>query len=345
MSGAIEAAADRLLAGTPGSEVLAELRNTFLTANSFSGALSEVRKAVLRRNERPEGYEDEAGMLTLMAFVSSSTLEARAIHAFLEAPLIEQYRIQREHAVQATWSAGVEAALANIRLLPATMDTFHLTRDETITLKRKREAATLQRNASLLIVPDFAKLLATATEMLRTASVQDSFSRLILPLLLVSGRRLTEVCSPASTFVALPDRPHHATFGGALKKRGRAPTFTIPLLVPYTLFASALTILREKQGPEIAGLTNVQLKRRFQPNCHRDLHERNGLPGMPKCRVHDLRGTYAAAVNLLFDCPHSINYTSMQVLCHDHLYESLSYTHVRLEGYDALENSLGSLGV
>ena len=57
----------------------------------------------------------------------------------------------------------------------------------------------------------------------------------MLPLLLVSGRRLTEIASPRSTFTPVP-HTHAAAFAGALKKRGRTPTFIIPLLVPPLLY-------------------------------------------------------------------------------------------------------------
>ena len=220
------------------------------------------------------------------------------------------------------------------------MQGFHLPTADTKSLKRKREEAQLQRNAHLLVVPGFASILTNATEALRRASPSTSFSMLIPPLLLVSGRRLTEICSPRSVF-APTSSEYHAQFQGALKKKGRTPTFVIPLLVPYELFASALAVLRQKQANTVSELDNRRIKTRYQANAARGLQ--NALPGMPACKLHDLRATYASAVNLLFRCPHSINYTTCKSLCHDHLYESLSYSHVRLEGVGDLAGSLGAL--
>ena len=69
----------------------------------------------------------------------------------------------------------------------------------------------------------------------------------------------------------------------------------------------------------------------------------NGLPSMPRCHIHDLRAIYASAVYTMYDCPHSLAYTTMRVLCHDHIEESLSYGHVRLLNVGELAGSLGAL--
>jgi hypothetical protein len=90
---------------------------------------------------------------------------------------------------------------------------FKLSREEVLTLKRKSEQAVILKNESLIIVRDFAALLHAATCALRSATPQCSYSRLILPLLLVSGRRLTEICSPRSIFTPMPDE-HYAAFQG-----------------------------------------------------------------------------------------------------------------------------------
>ena len=100
-----------------------------------------------------------------------------------------------------------------------------------------------------------------------------------MPLLLVSGRRLTEICSPRSAFTAVAGRPHHAVFEGALKKRGHTPAFAIPLLVPFEMFHGALRILRQKQGDGVAAMTNAAIKTRYQPTVSRELAA--ALPDMP----------------------------------------------------------------
>ena len=48
-------------------------------------------------------------------------------------------------------------------------------------------------------------------------------------------------------------------------------------------------------------------------------------------------------VSLRASLPLSLAYTTMRALCHDHLSESLSYGHVRLEGVDELVDNFGKL--
>ena len=333
----IDAVVDQLLAGAPARAALAALRQTYATESSLSSAMSRVRAAVLDRGPRPPEYDDAP----LRALAGSQP----EIHAFLEAPPREQYAIQRAHRSRAAWGAEAERALAKLRLLPTNLDDFTLPRDETLTLKRQREEHLLAKNDALLVVPEFAKLLATATAMMETATPDDAFPRLILPLLLVSGRRFAELVNGRSTFAPAPHE-HYAAFSGQLKKRGAQAAYRIPLLVPYATFAKGLLALRQRQArsrTSAAALTNAQATARYQANVQRGL-EGGALPGMPHgSHIHDLRGAYVAAVGAMFVSPVSAPRMAMRVLGHDTLQDSLAYSHVRLQGVGALEGSLGPL--
>ena len=135
-------------------------------------------------------------------------------------------------------------------------------------------------------------------------------------------------------------------FSGQLKKRGAQVAYRIPLLVPYSTFAKGLLALRQRQarsGKDAAVLTNAQATARYQKNVQRGL-EAGALPGMPSgCHVHDLRATYVAAVGTLFVPPVSLPRMAMRVLGHETLQDSLSYSHVRLEGVGAMAGSMGAL--
>ena len=80
--------------------------------------------------------------------------------------------------------------------MPPSMETFKLTRDEVIQLKQGQEAAQLKKNENLLVIEDARALLARAEKLLLSAKPTDPNPRLLLPLLLVSGRRLSEMTSP-----------------------------------------------------------------------------------------------------------------------------------------------------
>lgn len=224
-------------------------------------------------------------------------------------------------------------------------DDFRMPRDDTLTLKRKHETAVIEKNEHLIIVPDFATLLRDATMTLQTATPDCSFARLILALCVVSGRRLTEICSPRSAFTPLPDE-HYALFHGALKKRGKEHAMIVPLLVPFDTFNAGLLALRQKQGSSVAQMSNAAIKARYQGSVQRDLTYRNALQGAPSgIHIHDLRSVYLSAVYELFDCPYTLARTGMLVLGHETLREHLSYNNVRLEGVGEVKGSLGELRV
>ena len=209
----ITAVAEQLMAGGTATHAIATLRETYKTESSLSSAMSRVRATILDRGQHPPEYDP--GPLRALGNGNPE------IQTFLALPLKEQYAIQRAHRTRAAWGAEAEQALSQLKLLPANLDGFSLPREETLSLKRQREENLLAKNDGLLAIPDFAKLIATATAMLETASPTHSFPQLILPLLLVSGRRFAELVNGRSTFAPAPHE-HYTIFSGQLKKRGGA---------------------------------------------------------------------------------------------------------------------------
>ena len=138
----------------------------------------------------------------------------------------------------------------------------------------------------------------------------------------------------------------------------------IPLLVPYDLFASALAVLRTKQMEDeprdrrraktsVTELSNESIKRRYGHSTNLALAAGSVLP-LPRyhcykrgqeraCHDHDLRALYAAYIHLLYNCSESYCRLAMRVLLHTTLQESLSYSHIRLQGGELLDGTLGPL--
>ena len=87
-------------------------------------------------------------------------------------------------------------------------------------------------SAALLAPTDtfIRRHLGSSTEevsaMLEAASEHDTFPRLVLPLLIASGRRSVEILSDRSSFAPTANE-YEAVFDGAVKKRGKAKPFTI----------------------------------------------------------------------------------------------------------------------
>ena len=189
---------------------------------------------------------------------------------------------------------------------PDSMKTFKPSRREVVTLKKAQEAARLGKSDQVLVIPDFDKLLKTVEGLLDTASPTDTNARLLIPLLIASGRRLSEVCSPRSTF-SPTDHPYHCLFCGQLKRKGAdsGGSYTIPLLVLYLVFAKGLAAFRTKQFSEstdrrraktaVDTLTTAQIKTRDQWPFQVAL-EANRVISLPPCHIHDLRALYASAI-------------------------------------------------
>jgi integrase len=186
-------------------------------------------------------------------------------------------------------------------------------------------------------------LLDLITARLETASPMQSVTALALPLLFACGRRSSELMSVDSVFAAT-ESPHYCSFTGVLKKRGRAATIRIALLVPFPTFAIGLAALRSRQARngDAAGLAPAQIKRRYQPGLDRELAHR-GLPGLPPCTVHTLRSVYAMYVHEIFVSPYSFNKTGQLALHHANLKESLHYNAIRLDHLGCHKHSKGTL--
>ena len=253
-------------------------------------------------------------------------------------------------------------------VLPPSMETFKLTRDEVVSLKQGHELAQLHKNEHLLVIPDATALLTKAEELLLSASPSHSNPRLLLPLLLVSGRRLSEMTSPRVSYTPVAEHAYYCTVVGILKKRQEAFTGCIPLLVPWATFKVGLNAWRQKQRADTTDKRRLRAKKALDELTNKELKVRYDLPmtvaiqrnyvftlpmymrynkdhdlTLQHCKVHDLRAIYAAFVFALYECDESFNRAAMRACLHDSLSESLSYSHVRLDGTEGLHDCLGPL--
>ena len=143
------------------------------------------------------------------------------------------------------------------------------------------------------------------------------------PLLLLSGRRTTEICNGHSTF-APTERRTVCMFTGQVKKRGAVGAYAVPLLCDYATFRDALGVLRAKQGGE--RLEPVACNNRYQKMLNA------ATPRLlPFARhAHALRAVYAAFAFHLYACDVTFNRATMRILGHERLDLSLSYNAVVL---------------
>lgn len=330
MRGEMETFAKMLLSGEDGQRVLELLRRDphnpckQRTPAALNTALTRLRAKVFPKLPPPD-------LTSLHPFAHED-----GVAHFLTLPLTTMIKVQREHEVDPDWSEEAETALASLCLLPANVTALRMSKRDLVAFKRDRETALLKKQDALLHVEPAGQWLEHAITLARLSTVDMSTERLAIPLLLLSGRRTSEILNGKSTFSATT-RPTVCVFTGALKKRGVDATAEIPLLCDFETFRFALSILREKQG-------GLQLE---PVACNNEYHRRlkDTLPSIfPFCvNPHTLRGVYAQMVYHLYSSDVTFNRVAMKVLLHDELDVSLSYNSVELHEFPFPAGCLGAL--
>lgn len=305
-----------LMRGDKGEAVLEWLRaQTPGNLSALSVSISRVRTAILPT-------------LTLSPCVAQTLapyLHEEGVRSFLSLPLAEMVQQQRAHRFHPTWSEEAEAALARLPLLPSNLAALKLSPAELMQLEQQREAVLLRKQGDLIHVHDAEQWLLHAIYLARQSTVQMSVSRLVIPLLLLSGRRSTELLNGQSSFLPTP-RLTTTLFLGQIKKRGASVPYEIPLLCDYNTFAFALGVLRAKQGYTV--LDAAACNRKYAPVLNETIPRL--FPMAPK--AHALRSMYASFVYHLYDHASTFNDVIMRVLGHEKLAVSLSYNSVVLHG-------------
>ena len=331
----IQRAAHALIDGTDGAAVMAELSKTQRTLGSLNTAMSLVRAEVMSRGH--------------LASYDDSDLRKHAdnpdVQAFLDAPLKDQVAIQRAHAYRPMWSDDAEAALAGLKLLPDSMASFRLTNEQNLELKQAHEAALVARNERVVTISDAEKMLKRARELLATAKTTDTFAKLVLPLALVTGRRMSELLGGHARFDKTDD-PHFVMFSGQVKKRGKAAPYKIPILCDVDTLHHAYSVLRQKQAEKgvTTLLTPNEVKRKYHGQLQYYIKDGRTLPQLPTCsHFHDLRACYASYAFECFHVPATFQRMAMAILGHESIHESLSYGHIRLQNATSLRGALGSV--
>ena len=141
---AVKVAVQQLLAGWPASAVIAEMRKTYTTSESMKKHMSLARSKIMEGGN----YSSRFNPTPLRAFAAANP----EIASFLSASLKQQCKTQREHNFSPTWSEQAEECLANLQLLPETLDDFVMSRTETCTVKRRAATQLRQKNINVVTV-------------------------------------------------------------------------------------------------------------------------------------------------------------------------------------------------
>ena len=329
---------ERLMKGEDPEGLIASLKTKY-TLQSVATIVSTVRKLVKQENKRHSEYDPGP----LQPFVREE-----GVAEFLNASVEEQERIQTRHRKVGGWPAVAEDALSRCKILPECLDKFKMSEAEVTEIKKQKAEAQKQRDINIVKIPHADSMLQTAISNLERAKSTDSYPHLGLSLMLVSGRRMTEIYSPKSQFRQAG--AYSVFFLGQLKKKGDEEgrrEFEIPLLCPAPVFLRAVEVLRAKQAQDMEKdkiYSEEEINTRYGGSARRYLHKlwpavkrggkRNGC-------VHLLRSCYASLVFHLYEHSCSLHYLYKSILGHATKAESDAYACVVLYGIDDLRDSLG----
>ena len=126
---AVKVAVQQLLAGCLASTVIVEMRKTYTTPESMKKHMSLVRSKIIEGGH----YSKECDLAPLRAFAAVNP----EVATFLAANLKQQCKTQREHKFTPTWSEEAEKCLADLKLLPAALDDFVMSKANICTIKRR----------------------------------------------------------------------------------------------------------------------------------------------------------------------------------------------------------------
>lgn len=321
---------ERLMQGEEGSVIVDLLRSNY-SKHSVKTNVINLKRRLMEAEYRHPSYDKTAFALR------KHEEESEDIKSFLRAPLRLQYKIQKRHRKEKTWSRAAEAKLQRIRLLPDNLKSLKITKRETDDIKRDVRGKRRERMALVVKIPKAGDMLEHAKSVLEHATVKTNYAALCCSLALVSGRRSTELLNQRSVFTV--NGSHTVLFEGQLKKDESKP-YTIPILMDPTLFVSAMQVLRAKQG-DISNLSNEQVQDKYNGSLTPKRIEAAFWPGIPK--FHFLRTCYAKFVDHCFDHTMTYNYLCCKSLGHADEIESLNYCGASLEDIDHLRRTFGPL--
>jgi hypothetical protein len=316
-----------IMRGDTAQAVMAMLRESCSSVGALSVCISRIKAEVIPKLSMPTCE-------ALFPYISEP-----GVSEFIAMPLAEKVRIQRAHRADHSWSTQAEVSLRNLQLLPLNVSGLKLDEIELISLSRVRSRA-------LIVKQDVINVYAAGTwlqhviSLVLSSTTESTFSQIAIPLLLLSGRRSTEVLNGKSSFLPSPSLSTTTCwFTGQIKRRGGADAgYEIPLLCDFNVFAYGISILRAKQRGE-------QLEAAACNNRYHKMLNAEMTRICPQGKTaHALRAMYSAYVYYLYSSNVTFNRAVMQILGHDKLEVSLSYNSWVLHDMDA-SYPAGCMGV
>ena len=333
--------ATQLLEGVPAADIIAAMKQVFLTDCSLKNYMSRVRMCVLdaddARKYHPK-YAVDIRKLRRLSKSSGNPAVREAVEEFLKLPFKVQFmrRRLRSKGIAITGDDSVDTFLSRMHFVTPNIAEFRTDMKHARECRRVTEQHRLYANENLKVIDDATirvgvcrSILAAAANAHRNrhagASSPESVPRVAIAMLVVSGRRTAEILNCKSRFE--PGRTTHSTiFTGQLKTQ-LAQTYEIPLLCSYADFRDAYAYMRHRAPIVESSAVNTK----YASNLGYWSLRLFGKGVTP----HDLRRLYAAYVYVAYDYREdrvSMNAVIKWLLGHSGLGTSLNYTGIVTEG-------------
>ena len=348
----------QLLDGAEGEEVMKKMKKSNGQDYELSALrryISAIRTNIVKQLSEKNIRHPDYSLDGLQRYA-----DEEKVKEFMNGSLKVQHEMQRR-AMKLDLSTGARRTIKAIQLLPDNVAAFKLNDEQNKEVKQKAEEALSKKLELPIVINNTTGLLKEAEWLLENATAKTPLNKIAIPLLLMSGRRMSEIYSTRSTFTEA--NPHAAMFTGQLKKpNGESSSYVIPLLCKFKVFDTALKLLREridildekakesavKKGvpprKPTSELSEDEIKKRYQPNMCEDMKkegENRILTNLPNrdmrdtrgVTAHDLRGIYAKIVYECFENQMAFPKVCEKILGHEGPSMSLNYSHIKIENY------------
>ncbi len=340
-----------LLEGEDGKKVVDMLKKELQSVCVLKAALSKIKKAVMQSGDARSFHPKHSAIVKKMMRLARQTgdeavlAKARAIKA---GSLKYRFDAKRKAKARRTFfgHAELDQLLATMPVLPDNFSSFVLPKAIALKCKTIAEHNLAVKNESIRIIEDGAAMLKLCANYIKLAAsdLEPSLSvpKLAVCLLLVSGRRTSEILNGKSSF-SPGSTPMSVLFDGQLKKNrvgeeGADASFEIPVLLEADVFIKAFERLRALQG--YAVLSNEQVNSKYAANLSFWTKKMFAVRSVTKnsiaefVRPHDLRTIYVIAAYELFEFENqglTINAFAKWALGHDGLQTTLNYASIKVK--------------
>jgi len=336
----VKSQVDLLLNGVEGSIIINNIRSHFKTHFSFEKNVSNVRREYLKLGFRNVEYAKFVQIIENKIKLEGCEESLILFSKFKSLNLIDQYDCLHKSKKNGFFAPKYEELnniMRTFKLLPDNMISFKMNNEDSLNSGKHKKIALLQRNRFSINIVNAEHLLQIQIDILQNGSKNKVDE--ILALLLVSGRRETEILNGKSVFEQIPNMPYHVNFTGVLKKKTNPLLdtaqikITIPLLCNSSVFILAFNRMRLSQNNDIADMNNKQISARYCSQLN--AAGKKKFPMINK--IHDLRGVYIKYIDKIFSHQCAFPFLCMLCLGHDAIEDSLHYQKINISNMEIHE--------